>query len=414
MQKIRIGNDVRLNITLRGARTYNSANIKQLRCYLINTDYDDKHSCDTCKDKYSIHACGCPAYHVWPTHKRYKEDECPCREHAYPPVPLWGKPMRPVHPVHPIDPVCPDAPDWCKYLCPSKLGSAENSAIVYFPACDQLMTGTYKLVAVITTFEPGWGETNLRTYTVDYGTVIELVSDGSGVSGDIEIDVDTDTMANSKIISISADTVYLDQEQYLAVNALDAETKYYRIKVLLSNGCEVYYDPNNWPYEPLKFSSLATAYVSVNSATGALKASTTAREAMIVVSTNRADASTDVTTQYKVVVSANSVDYIGFATTAPGDAENLDLTKLTRVQDLTRPISVHNDADNQYLWIVTRKPIAVAAEANSNITGGYAVNIPLNDVEYVHGTGLFYYVCPNICKADATGVYSHIYVKYKE
>lgn len=413
MQKIRIGNDVRLNITLRGAHTYNSANIKQLRCYLVNTDYDDKNSCDTCKDKYSIHACGCPTYHVWPTHKRYKEDECPCREHAYPPVPVWGKPMHRINPVHPIDPVCPDAPDWCKYLCPSKLGSAENSAIVYFPACDQLMTGIYKLVAVITTFEPGWGETNLRTYTVDYGSVIELVSDNTGVSGDIEIDVDTDTMANTKVISISVDTVYMNQEQYLTVNSLDRETKYYRIKVILSNGCEVYYDPANWPYEALKFSTVSTD-VTIDPATGALASKKNASTTLAVVSTNRADASKDVSAQYIVVVSANSRDYIGFAPTAPGDAMNLDLTKLTQTTDLTRPISVRNNADNQYLWIVTRKPIAVAAEANSNISGGYAMNIPLNDVEYVHSTGLFYYACPNICKADAAGVYSHIYVKYKE
>lgn len=383
---------------------------------MINTDFDDKNSCDSCKDKYSIHACGCPGYHVWPTYKHFKEDECPHRGHACPPVPIWGRPMRHKDFMKhhtPIDPVCPDAPNWCKYLCPSKLGAAENSAMVYFPACDQNMAGTYKLVVVITTFEPGWGETNLRTYTVDYGSVIELVTDGSGVSGDIEIDVDTDTLANSKVVSISVDdTVHLNQGQYLTVGELDAKTKYYRINVLLANGSTVYYDPNNWPYESLKFESADTTGVTVNATTGALKATDTAATTTIKVSTVRT--SDNVETQFDAVVSANGCDYIGFSATAPGDAENLDLTKLTRTQDLTVPTSVRNDIDNGYLWIVTREPITVAAEANSNISGGYALNIPLNEVEFVHGAGLFYYSCPNPCKVDSTGVYSHIYVKYKE
>ena len=41
MQKIRIGNDIRLNLTLRGPRTYDRANIKQLKCYFINTSMLD-------------------------------------------------------------------------------------------------------------------------------------------------------------------------------------------------------------------------------------------------------------------------------------------------------------------------------------------------------------------------------------
>nr|DAM40977.1 MAG TPA: hypothetical protein [Bacteriophage sp.] len=41
MQKIRIGNDIRLNLTLRGPRTYDRANIKQLKCYFVNTSMLD-------------------------------------------------------------------------------------------------------------------------------------------------------------------------------------------------------------------------------------------------------------------------------------------------------------------------------------------------------------------------------------
>ena len=76
MQRIRIGNDIRLNLTLRGPRTYDQANIKQLKCYLINTSMLDYFpvDCFCCKH---VHGCGCvkdrcghPKYHALP-HCRY-------------------------------------------------------------------------------------------------------------------------------------------------------------------------------------------------------------------------------------------------------------------------------------------------------------------------------------------------------
>ena len=92
-----------------------------------------------------------------------------------------------------VDFVDPNAPDEYKYLAPSKMTSKQNVAIAYFPACDQKMLGTYKLVVVVVTFEPGWGRTDLRTYTIDYGSVLELVDSDQAVSGDTTIDVGTDT-----------------------------------------------------------------------------------------------------------------------------------------------------------------------------------------------------------------------------
>lgn len=76
MQKIRIGNDVRLNLTLRGPRTYDQANIKQLKCYLINTSMLDYFQVDCFCSKH-VHGCGCvndrcghSKYHALP-HCRY-------------------------------------------------------------------------------------------------------------------------------------------------------------------------------------------------------------------------------------------------------------------------------------------------------------------------------------------------------
>lgn len=39
--KVRIGNDIRLNLTLKGPKAFDSTNIKELRCYLINTSVLD-------------------------------------------------------------------------------------------------------------------------------------------------------------------------------------------------------------------------------------------------------------------------------------------------------------------------------------------------------------------------------------
>ena len=55
-------------------------------------------------------------------------------------------------------------------------------------------------------YEPGWGRTDLHTYTMDYGEVIELVDDNTGASGDITVDVDTDDLDNKNVIAIRIKT----------------------------------------------------------------------------------------------------------------------------------------------------------------------------------------------------------------
>ena len=45
-------------------------------------------------------------------------------------------------------------------------------------------------------YEPGWGETDLHTYTMDYGEVLMLVNDNTGASGYITLDVDKDDILN--------------------------------------------------------------------------------------------------------------------------------------------------------------------------------------------------------------------------
>jgi hypothetical protein len=62
--------------------------------------------------------------------------------------------------------------------------------------------------------------------------------------------------------------------------------------------------------------------------------------------------------------------------TATG-VEAVNTDDLKRVDDLTKPVQVENTRDGQYLWIVTRRPIAYAA----NITDNGATD--LNSAIYV-------------------------------
>lgn len=440
MQKIRIGNDIRFNITLKGQRVYDSSNVKQLRCYLINTEYQNDEQC-SCKNEYLLHQCGCPSYHVLPCGKHIDVNH-PCRTPLFPPLPMW----RPIKQQKPfdcatVDFVDPNAPDYCKYLAPSKMTSKQNGAIVYFPACDQKMLGTYKLVVVIVTFEPGWGKTDLRTYTIDYGAVVELVDSNQAVSGDITIDVDTDTMQYSNIVDIKPvnKTVYMNTESTLALGQMDSKTHYYDIRVQLENGSTAVYDPYNWPYEKLVFSS-SSKDVIVDAETGIIKISGSATGSYTI--TVRAQSSS-VSTTFNVTIDAGEYSYIGFAQVRPFDEanendqlvgfnriddsyeaeeqesilavgpDNVDLSKLAKVKDLTVPTNVKNTVDGSYLWIVTNNPIAVAAEANSTIVGGFATYIPLTSAQFSSKNSMYYYACPNPIKADKDSSGSNIYVKFK-
>ena len=439
MQKIRIGNDVRLNITLKGQRVYDSSNVKELRCYLINTEYQNESKC-SCKNQYLLHQCGCPSYHVLPC-DRHACFNHSCRTPLFPPLPMW----RPIEQQKQknccVDFVDPNAPDEYKYLAPSKMTSKQNGAIVYFPACDQKMLGTYKLVVVVVTFEPGWGRTDLRTYTIDYGSVLELVDSDQAVSGDITIDVDTDTMQYSNIVDIKAvnKTLYMEAEDTLCLGEMDSKSHYYEIKVQLENGSVATYNPYNWPYEKLVFSSSKTD-VNVDAESGIIKTSgNAAGEATITVKSK----SNSVSETFSVTIDAEQYSYIGFNQVRPFDensesdsnigfnrtddsyeaasqetvqaigANNVDLSALTKVKDPTIPTNVKNTVDGSYLWIVTPEPISVAAEANSTIAGGFATYIPLTKAQFSTNNNLYYYACPNPIKADKNSSGSNIYVKFK-
>ena len=495
MQRIRIGNDVMLNLTLKGSKTYDQANIKELRCFLINTtvsDYDplafDCCAPHSCHNPYSLHQCGCPSYHVKPTYLACGDHCHDC--HAAHNVHTGCNPaqgsgcLRPNygHPFHCDDHHCHGCynhldqclhcdehcahfgPMGCdivapylspafKYLAPSKVLPKKNQIQVYFPAKDQHMCGDYKLIVCVVVFEPGWGRCDLHTYTIDYGEVIQLVDDSTAAQGDITVDVDTDSLANTNItdIKIKAKDMYINSNSSLEIGDTDIKGNTYAITVTLENGVELEYDPNNWAYEKLAFYSSKPGAVSANQSTGKLIVPETDDNNRAVITVE--STTTRIAATFSVNVIGGGYDYIGYLPVRPfaksdesdsqngferGDqsfendsqeyvtstgVENVSLSSLAKTTDLSHALNVTNNVNGQYLWIVTRRPVQMAIAVNGGSednTRSYGVQsamlIPLTKAMHKQypNDELYYYACPNPMMANDGIGGDTIFVKFED
>ena len=464
MQKIRIGNDVRLNLTLRGPRTYDRANIKQLKCYFVNTSMldcfqaDCQHCCRQCNKR--VQGCECmtntcdhPKYHALPhcchhdcchnnfncSHDFYcMLDPHGCNPAAGPGIllPKYSKTYDAVN-------CC--ACDNFTYLAYSRVLPKANAIQCYFPANDQVFCGIYKLIIQAIVYEPGWGRTDLHTYTMDYGDVIELVDDNTGASGDITVDVDTDDIENRNIIAIriKAKDLTMYGDTRLNIGDKDVKDHKYSIEVDLENGSTVEYDPNNWPYESIEFTLANSDVAEINLSTGTIHSfQHDETNSTIITATAK---NNSVTATFKVTVIGEGYDYIGYLPVRPFSKEmeddqkyhfdrgdqgfesddqenitkvgvgNVDLNLLTKSKDLSKGITIQNDIDGQYLWIVTRLPIKYAANINvctaSNIIPTFS--IPLTTPQKKYNDDKYYYCCPNPMKANKVNGGATIYIKTK-
>lgn len=463
MQKIRIGNDVRLNLTLRGPRTYDRANIKQLKCYFINTSMlncfqtDCQHCCHQC-DK-CVQRCGCitkcdhQKYHVLPhccyhnccNNDFYYSHYFNCMSNPHWRNPVAGPCILPPKCKKSYDVVNCCACDDFTYLAYSRVLPKANSIQCYFPAKDQAFCGIYKLIVQVIVYEPGWGCTDLRTYTIDYGEVIELVDDNTGVSGDITVDIDTDDIENRDIIAIriKAKDLIMYENTKLNIGGKDIKGHKYSIEVDLENGSTVEYDPTNWPYGPIEFTLTNNDIVQIDQSTGTINSFQCDGTNSTVVIVAAKNGSVDAT--FKVTVIGGDYDYIGYLPVRPfskemeddykyhfdrddqgfesDDQENVakmgvdyvDTKLLTRSEDLSNGITIQNDIDGQYLWIVTRRPIEYAANINTNTTSDviHTFNIPLTTPQKKRNDDKYYYCCPNPIKANRINGGATIYVKTK-
>lgn len=193
MKKIRIGNDIRLDVTLLGTKYVDSVNIKSLEAFIINvskecemreclenkTRFINRFPVEPFVDAYSstehnINSCGYPTWRAYP------------KDHVFAPYtgfgvyPDWRNKYMPI-PRHNLT----------EFKAPVKSTSEKNRVSVYFPAEAQLYTGTYKLVIVARIHEPGYALNNLRTITMDYENLFILVNstDEEGVDSAVTLTV---------------------------------------------------------------------------------------------------------------------------------------------------------------------------------------------------------------------------------
>lgn len=172
MKRIRIGNDIRVQTSLHDLNDFDITSIKQLRCYFI--PQGDSHTTPTTDTydpmQYTICNCGKPKYNVFP-----------CNIDA----PHWfcgynGFGVNSKRFIH-VD---------NKFLAPSRLLEEQNRIEAYFPAKAQYQIGEYKFVIVLTIYQPGWCECNLRTITLDQGIIFALTNDDKDPDHDTTIDLD--------------------------------------------------------------------------------------------------------------------------------------------------------------------------------------------------------------------------------
>jgi hypothetical protein len=159
-------------------------------------------------------------------------------------------------------------------------------------------------------YEAGWGRCDLHTYTIDYGQVFTLVDDDSALSGNVTIDVDTDSTVGTDVESILAgrDTYYMLPFNTLSIGGTDYYGKEYKLYVSLTNGGQVEFNPEEWPYSSIKFESSDPDIVSVDPNTGKLTAGDVSSNETVNI-TVYAD---DVVYSFAVKVIGSGYDYIGF------------------------------------------------------------------------------------------------------
>lgn len=203
---IRIGNDIKLDVTIQELNGMDIINIKSIKCFIINTTPMLQDHCGT---QYEIRRCGLPGYYAHPVQEYHGFG-------VYPRFPkIWHHNLCPYygqfgrHYLKPIN----KHHNHCEFIAPVKALEERNKVRVFFPATAQMLCGLYSLTFVIDLYEPGYHSNNLRTITVDYNNIFELVPNAEGKSGDITIDIDKQIGINVYDNTMFGNTTQNNQQQ---------------------------------------------------------------------------------------------------------------------------------------------------------------------------------------------------------
>ena len=412
---------------------FDQSSVKQLKCYLINTSYFRPSKEVGPKpflkvgfpefyrpSKCNINNAGFPSYHMrpanlcnydrfepdfhdfhwWPgyrgfgLHPEHFHDHCPHLWHGPKPkpsccgfncacdphiehthVPACEQPYFPENEPYDIY-GCPVAdhshqnPLMPYYLADSQVLNEKNTLTCLFPAVQQKLCGTYKLVVVMTVFEQGWGRHNLRTYTIDKGDVFELVDDETGESGAVTIDTEDNEFASGKRENVYK-SIYTDLELYTIasgtitkIGSSDAGGVDYNIYAVLKDGSTVIYNPYDWHFTELKFTSSNPDVVSVDKY-GTLTAheiDSLKKEVIITVS----DIDNNIEYQFTVIVKYMDSIKIGFNLADDIDQMSANNVSMLNYRVKDGKYSVPNPENGRYLWIFSQRRIQYIKSVEDN------------------------------------------------
>lgn len=199
--KVRINNDILLNVHLSRKYIKDPVNIKNVQCILTTGD----HCTDTpfTPSHYDINRCGLPVYHMMPCCDGDSYSMC-----CYNGFGVDINKNRTYYKDCHTSCCCACCND-NEYRAEVRSTSAQDSFIVYFPANQQKVLGKYKLIVQAQIFEPGYDTSNLRTVTIDYPDVFELVANSSeaDASDCVSIEVGNGQDTNINCICINPGSV---------------------------------------------------------------------------------------------------------------------------------------------------------------------------------------------------------------
>ena len=222
--KIRIGNDIKLRLQLKGVGD-EAINIISIRAYIINVSEQNKLLEDLksktkfigrfptepispwyTPSKFNINSSGYFSYNVHPHACIYTT------YNGFGVTPDWGK-------------IYPSAKDVApfKYESVVQATDSRDTVEVFFPAQFQSKVGIYKVVLVVKLYDPSFIK-NTRTVCIDYNNAFELVSnseDATDNSVTIVVPSGEDTFTGDKYIynaSFDNGNIQLHRTDYQTVD----------------------------------------------------------------------------------------------------------------------------------------------------------------------------------------------------
>lgn len=209
--KIRIGNDIKLLVTLISSKTIDSINIKSIEAYIINASKEHEAAEDLknktrfisrfpvepyvdafCSTAYDIKSSGYPTWRAYPQNYIYGSYA------GFGTNPYWPDKFKPV-PKYNLT----------EFKAPVRSTKQKDVVEVLFPAEAQLYTGDYNIVVVAKIYEPGYSSNNLRTVTMDYENIFTLVNTSEeGKDSNVTLYVDpTGGSESATSVSVHGDIV---------------------------------------------------------------------------------------------------------------------------------------------------------------------------------------------------------------